>query len=176
VGTIDDPRRVANTVEQASSAMSLVKWGFISIILLPAAEIAAFIIVALLLGWIWTLCLFLATTALGVIVLRRSARADLDRFRTAVAAGGVDAIHLESPGLGPMLAGILLVVPGFITDIVGALLLIPAVRRALARSIGRSREARRRRRDPAVVDLAPTEWHQMPDPPIEDGRSRKRGR
>jgi UPF0716 protein FxsA len=156
--------------------MSLVKWGFISIILLPAAEIAAFIIVALLIGWIWTLCLFLATTALGVAVLRRSARGDLDRFRTAVATGGIGAIHLESPGLGPMFAGILLIIPGFITDALGALMLIPAVRRALGRSIGRTWEAHRRQRDPAVVDLAPTEWHQVPDPPMRDGRSSKRGR
>jgi UPF0716 protein FxsA len=156
--------------------MSLVKCGFISVILLPAAEIAAFIVVALLIGWFWTLCLFLATTALGVVVLRRSARADLDRFRAAVTANGVRAIHLESPGLGPMLAGILLVIPGFITDALGAFLLIPAVRRRLVHVISRSGAARQAQRDPAVVDLAPTEWHQVPDPPAKDGGSRSRRR
>ena len=156
--------------------MSLVKWGFISLILLPLAEIAAFVVVALLIGWLWACCLFLATSALGVLLLRRSGRGDLERFRAAFAQDGVYAIHLESPGLGPVLAGILLVFPGFITDIAGALLLLPAVRRALRAAFGRAVESRRRQRDPSVVDLTPQEWHQVPDTTIEDGKPRKRVR
>src|SRR5687768_7828912 len=109
--------------------MSLVKWGFIGLILLPIAEFAAFVVVALLIGWFWTACLFLATTAIGLLILRRSGRRDIERFREAFAADGIYAIHLDSPGLGPMLGGILLVFPGFITDLLGALLLIPAIRR-----------------------------------------------
>lgn len=154
--------------------MSLVKWSFIGLLLLPAAEIAAFILVALLIGWFWTTCLFLATTALGVLVLRRSGRNDIDRFRAALAANGVRAIRLETPGLGPIVGGILLVFPGFITDILGALLLIPAVRRRLGATIGRANEARRRRRDPAVVDLTREEWHQVSEKSLEDDGPRKR--
>ena len=156
--------------------MSLVKWGFIGLFLLPVAEMAAFVAVAAVIGWLWTVCLFLATTILGLLVLRRSGRSDIDRFRDAFRRDGIRAIHLESPGLGPMLGGILLVFPGFITDVLGALLLVPAVRRQIRRRIARSREARRRRRDPSVVDLTPKEWRQISEKPIKTDRPRKRVR
>src|SRR5688572_16508312 len=96
--------------------MSLVKWGFIALFLLPVVEMAAFVAVALAIGWLPAVCLFLATSLLGLLILRRSGRNDFDRFRDAFRRDGIRAIHLESPGLGPMLGGILLVFPGFITD------------------------------------------------------------
>jgi UPF0716 protein FxsA len=172
--TIDDPGRAANIVGMRFPAMSLVKWGFIGLFLLPLAEMAAFVAVAIAVGWIPAACLFLATSFLGLLILRRSGRSDLDRFRDAFRRDGLRAIHLESPGLGPMLGGILLVFPGFITDVLGASLLIPAVRRSLRGLIARSRETRRRQRDPSVVDLTPKEWHQVSEKPIKDGRPRKR--
>jgi UPF0716 family protein affecting phage T7 exclusion len=156
--------------------MSLVKWGFIGLFLLPLAEMAAFVAVALTIGWIPAACLFLATTILGILILRRSGRGDLDRFREAFRRDGIRAIHLESPGLGSMLGGILLVFPGFITDILGALLLLPAARRKFRGLISHVRERDRRRHDPSVIDLTPKEWHQVSDKPIKDGRPRKRVR
>ena len=156
--------------------MSLVKWGFIGLFLLPVAEMAAFVAVAITVGWFWAACLFLATTIPGLLILRRSGRGDIDRFREAFRRDGIRAIHLESPGLGPILGGILLVFPGFITDVLGALLLVPAVRRKLRGLLADAREARRRQRDPAVVDLTPKDWHQVSEKPIKDGRPRKRVR
>jgi len=153
--------------------MSLVKWGFIGLFLLPVAEMAAFAAVAMAIGWIPAACLFLATTVLGLLILRRSGRSDLDRFRDAFRREGFRAIHLESPGLGPMLGGILLVFPGFITDALGALLLVPAIRRKLRRMLARSRETRRREREPSVIDLTPTEWHQVSEKPAKENRLRK---
>src|SRR4051794_39872699 len=97
--TIDDPGRDANLVQSGFRPMSLVKWAFIGVILLPAAELAAFAAVALAIGWVWTVVLFLATSAVGVLLLRHAGRSNVDRFRAAVAAGGIRAIHLEAPGL-----------------------------------------------------------------------------
>ena len=156
--------------------MSLVKWGFIGLILLPVAEIAAFLIVAFAIGWFWAVCLFLATTIAGLLLLRRSGRSDFERVRAEWARNGVRALHLDSPGLGSMIAGILLVLPGFITDVAGALLLLPPLRRALRAAIRRATDEGRRRRDPAVVDLSPKEWREMPESSIEDGGPRKRAR
>jgi UPF0716 protein FxsA len=137
---------------------------------------AAFVAVAFMIGWLWAACLFLATTILGLLILRRSGRSDVDRFRDAFRRDGIRAIHLESPGLGPMLGGILLVFPGFITDVLGALLLVPAVRRKLRGFVARLREARRREREPSVVDLTPKEWHQISENPTKDGHPHKRAR
>jgi UPF0716 protein FxsA len=156
--------------------MSLVKWGFIGFFLLPVAEMAAFVAVALTIGWFWAICLFLATSALGLLILRRSGRSDFDRFRQVFRQEGIRAIHLESPGLGPMVGAILLVFPGFITDVLGALLLIPAVRRKFRAAIARWREANRRQQDPAVVDLTPKEWRQISEKPIKHSGPRKRVR
>ena len=118
--------------------MSLVKWAFIGVLLLPAAEFAAFVLVALVVGWLWAALLFLGTTAAGLLILRRAGRRDFDRFRSTLGAQGIRAINLETPGLATMVGGILLVLPGFITDVAGALLLWPLTRRFFGSAIGRA--------------------------------------
>ena len=144
--------------------MLLVKWAFIGLLVLPAAELVAFLLVAALIGWLWAVVLFVATSVAGVLLLRRSGRANLDRFRAAFAQDGIRAVHLESPGVAAMLGGILLVFPGFITDLLGAGLLVPVIRRWAGRKLATARHNRRRsQRDDHVIDLTPTEWHQIPD-------------
>ena len=91
--------------------MSLVKWGFIGLLALPVAELVVFIVVALSIGWLLALALFLATSLIGMMVLKRSG-ADLHRFRSDLARQGAGAIHLETPSLAAMIGGILLVVSG----------------------------------------------------------------
>jgi len=145
--------------------MSLVKWGFIALVALPVAELAAFAALVGTIGWFWTLCLFAATTVLGLAILRRSGRRDVDRFRDALRRDGMRAVHLESPGVGPVLGGILLVFPGFITDALGLLLLVPTIRRRLRARFARPHDGRQRQRDTAVIDLTPKEWHQVSETP-----------
>jgi UPF0716 family protein affecting phage T7 exclusion len=123
-------------------------------------------------GWLWTVLLFLATSAIGVMVLKRTGRGDLDRFRAAVRQDGLRAIHLETPGLAAMVGGILLVFPGFITDLMGALLFVPPLRRWASATIGRALKKRRAGRDPSVIDLSPDEWHQVSDGTRKDRRPR----
>jgi UPF0716 protein FxsA len=141
--------------------MSLVKWAFIGVILLPAAEFAVFVAVALAIGWLWAALLFFATSAAGVLVLRHAGRRDFDRFRSTLSAQGIRAINLETPGLASTVGGILLVLPGFITDLVGALLLVPAGRRLIAAAIRRAAKKQHAARNPDVIDLKPDEWHQV---------------
>src|SRR6516162_9092651 len=107
--------------------MSLVKWTLIGLLVLPAAELFAFFLMAALIGWLWAAGLFIATSIVGVLLLRRCGRTDLDRLRTAFARDGIRALHLETPGMATMLGGILLIFPGFITDLLGAALLLRAV-------------------------------------------------
>jgi UPF0716 protein FxsA len=157
--------------------MSLVKWAFIAVILLPVAEIGVFIVMVLSIGWLWTLALFLGTSLIGVLLLRHSGRQKLNEFTAALAQEGVRAIHLESPGLAPMLGGILLVFPGFITDVLGAALVLPPVRRWAGAAIGRAlRERRRDPHAPAVIDLPPDQWTELPKAKIEDRRRRRPGK
>jgi UPF0716 protein FxsA len=152
--------------------MSLVKWAFLGLLALPAAELAVFVLAAWTMGWFWTIALFLGTSLLGLLLLRQSGRAHIDRFRQAVAQRGLRAIDLETPGAAPIIGGILLVVPGFITDALGLVLLAPPVRRAAA---ARLRDARRQRRGQGgrgVIDLPPDEWRNVSSRTIEDGTPR----
>jgi len=156
--------------------MSLVKWTLIGLLVLPAAELFAFFLVAALIGWLWAAGLFIATSILGALLLRRFGRADLDRLRTAFARDGIRALHLETPGVATMLGGILLIFPGFITDLLGAALLLPTVRRwAAAKLATFARSSRRTPRDDRVIELEPSEWHQIPDRGRRRRRKSKRG-
>ena len=156
--------------------MSLVKWTLIGLLVLPAAELFAFFLVAALIGWLWAAGLFIATSILGALLLRRFGRADLDRLRTAFARDGIRALHLETPGMATMLGGILLIFPRFITDFLGAALLLPTVRRwAAAKLATFARSSRRTPRDDRVIELEPSEWHQIPDRGRRRRRKSKRG-
>jgi UPF0716 protein FxsA len=148
---------------QENGPMSLVKWTFIGLAVLPAAEFLALILVAALIGWLWTAALFVATSVVGVLLLRKSGRADLDRVRNAFARDGIRAIHLETPGVAPVIGGILLIFPGFITDILGAALYVPPLRRWAAGKLAERAGRTGRRRDEHVIDLEPGEWHHLPD-------------
>ena len=150
--------------------MSFVKWTFLCLLLLPIAEIAAFVLVMLVLGLMWAFLLLVATTFLGILVLKRSGRADLNRFLAALNRQGIRAIHLETPGLGTILGGILLVFPGFITDVIGALLFIAPLRRWVAGAIGRKLHQQRARRHSSVIDLEAGEWRQVTDATAENKR------
>jgi len=156
--------------------MSLVKWTLIGLLVLPAAELFAFFLMAALIGWLWAAGLFIATSIVGVLLFRRFGRTDLDRLRTAFARDGIRALHLETPGMATMLGGILLIFPGFITDLLGAALLLPAVRRwAAAKFPTFARSSRRTPRDDGVIELEPGEWHQIPDRGRRRRRKSKRG-
>ncbi|MEA2937593.1 MAG: FxsA cytoplasmic rane protein, partial [Alphaproteobacteria bacterium] len=60
--------------------MSLLKWTFIGLLLLPVAEMAVFLLVAAMIGWLWAVALFVATSLAGVLLLRQTGRAELERF------------------------------------------------------------------------------------------------
>src|SRR3954462_3931736 len=147
----------------------MVKRIIIAILLLPAAEIAALVLVAALIGIAGALLLLVATTLAGILVLRHSGRGGIARFRVAVADGEITATEMNSAGFLTVLGGLLLVLPGFLTDLVGAALVIAPVRRWLG-SVFRARfeswlqtgTTGRRRTDPSVIDLSPDEWKQMP--------------
>jgi UPF0716 protein FxsA len=140
----------------------MVKWLIAAILLLPVAEIATFVAVAMLIGWTWAFALTLATSAAGFLVLKRGGRgriAGLGRMATDRRVGDIEA---QAGGLLGIVGGILLLLPGFLTDIAGALLLLPRVRRSVAARFRPIMPGEPN--DRTVIDLEPDEWRQMPDP------------
>jgi UPF0716 protein FxsA len=99
-------------------------------ILLPLVEIGLFVTVG---GWLtlWpTLLLVAASALLGVSVLRRQGMATAVEVSAALNDMRDPARPLADGAL-TMLAGVLLVVPGFLTSAVGLLLLAPPIRHAV---------------------------------------------
>lgn len=100
------------------------------LILLPIAELAIIIKVGGVIGVVPTLLLLVGMAILGTIVLRLQGLAVLRKSQDALARGQVP-VGSALDGLGLLMAAILMMAPGFLTDILGILLLIPWVRRHL---------------------------------------------
>lgn len=102
-------------------------------------EIAVFILIGEWIGLAWTLALIILTTVLGLILLRSQSLTVLKKMHEGMRAGRPTVfMNKETPFV--MLAGMLLLIPGFITDAVGLVLLIPALPGLLA-SQSKSSEA-----------------------------------
>ena len=104
----------------------------LALIALPLIEIAGFAFVGGLIGVLPTLALVVATTLLGAALLRIQGIGALGRIRQTLEAGGAPGRELVH-GLMIALAGLLLVIPGFFTDILGLLLFIPPLREVVWR-------------------------------------------
>jgi UPF0716 protein FxsA len=104
--------------------------------LMALAELAVLLLVVAWIGLGWTILATLLTSALGWLLLARQgtrALADLrERARTRQAAGR----ELGDAGL-VALGGLLMVLPGFLGDLIGLLLLLPVTRRPARALLGR---------------------------------------
>lgn len=94
---------------------------------LPFLEIAGFVIVGREIGVFSTLALVVASGVLGAMLLRFQGFGVMNRIRRELDAGGDPGRELAH-GAMMLLAGVLLLVPGFVTDIIGLALLLPPVR------------------------------------------------
>jgi UPF0716 protein FxsA len=150
----------------------MVKWFIAAILVLPLAEIAAFVLVAMAIGLGPAFGLLMLTSILGALVLRRAGRGQLAHFRTAVSDNGATGIEADAGGLLTVLAGLLLFLPGFLTDLAGAVLLIGPVQRWCGKRFRRRWTVRSAPADPAVVDLTPGEWQPVPERRIDSDSSR----
>lgn len=101
-------------------------------LLLPLLEIAGFVIVGRVLGLGMTLLLTLLSTFFGVWLLRKGSFAEIKKLQEQMA----NQTNHSSQALNvamTFLAGIFMVIPGFITDIFGLILLVPWFRNAVTK-------------------------------------------
>lgn len=111
-------------------------FGFVPFLLLfiPILEIAVFILVGGQIGVIATLAMILVTAILGSILLRIQGFATLNSIQMKAHSGEIPGKELVS-GVMIMIAGVLLLTPGFVTDAIGFLLFFPPFRHFLWASI-----------------------------------------
>jgi UPF0716 protein FxsA len=105
-------------------------------IVIPLVELFVIIEVGMAIG-VWpTIGLLFLDSILGAVLLRSQGRAVWRRFNEALAASRVP--HREVfDGALVIFGGALLLTPGFVTDVVGLLLLIPPSRALVRRFLGR---------------------------------------
>lgn len=140
------------------------------ILILPLLEIAGFVVVGSRIGALATVGLVIASGVLGSVLLRIQGMSALRRAQIAAQTGGApdrEIVH----GAMIVLAGLLLIIPGFITDIIGLLLFIPAVRDVAWNAIrsriiivgskGGAASAGRSTRQTKVIDLDEQDYREI---------------
>lgn len=102
--------------------------------LISLTEMATFFWVQSWIGLGWALLLAVATALIGSYLVRRAGVSVYRRFRNKVSQGAVPGREL-SDGAAILVSGAFLISPGFLTDVLGFLLLIPAVRASVFRYV-----------------------------------------
>ncbi len=116
-------------------------------ILVPLAELTVIIAVGKSVGVLATLLLLLAFSLFGAWLARREGLTAWQRLQLALVDGRMPTREVAD-GAIILLAGALLLIPGFLTDLVGLALLVPATRRLARRwvpALAKRRAGRRTR-------------------------------
>ncbi len=100
---------------------------FLALLGVPLIEIGVFIEVGGRIGLWPTLVLIVGTAIAGAALLRHQGLSTLARARETVARGGLP-VQEVADGVCLLIAGALLLTPGFVTDAAGGLLLFPPAR------------------------------------------------
>jgi len=135
-------------------------------IVVPLAELYVIFKVGEAIGVVPTLLLLAADSVIGSLLLKSQGRAVWRRFSDTMAAGQIP--HREVlDGVMVIFGGAFLITPGFLTDVVGILLLLPPTRAIMRRgllralrgrvAIGVAGAATRRRRSRFDVEGTATE-------------------
>jgi len=147
-------------------------------IVVPIAEIYVIIQVGQAIGVLWTILLLIADSIIGARLLSWQGRRAWLRFQEALAEGRIP--HREvMDGVLIIVGGAFLLAPGFITDVIGLVLLIPPSRSLVRRVLTRVLILRRFRVVRMAADLhgrrpprrpSPGRPTAYPSPPSEPPR------
>ncbi len=118
----------------------------LAFVALAIAEIAVFVAMVKLIGLAWTLLLVIVTSVAGGWLLGREGGRGWRRFRAALVEGRPPG-RAATDGLLGLVGALLLVLPGFLTDVIGLLLIAPPTRQYARAGVQRAAE----RRIPASV-------------------------
>lgn len=108
--------------------------GLLIFVAAPIVELMILIKLGGWLGWLPTLALVVGAGLVGAAIARVEGLRSALRIREQLAAGVAPAAEVVD-GLLIAAAGVLLVLPGFISDVLGLLLLLPPVRKLARRGL-----------------------------------------
>lgn len=111
--------------------MNPLKLAILALLLLPIAEIYVLIRVGSVLGFLPTLLLLGSAALAGTYLMQTQGLKTFARIQQSLEAGRIPAQDMIEGGL-ILIAGILLLIPGFLSDGASLILLLPASRRLIA--------------------------------------------
>jgi UPF0716 protein FxsA len=114
-------------------------------IVLPVAELYLILRVGDLIGVPLTILLLAADSVIGAVLLRSQGRAAWRRLNEALAEGRMPHREVQDGAL-VIFGGAFLITPGFITDVIGLLMLLPPTRPLVRRLVMRALTRRAERR------------------------------
>lgn len=138
----------------------------------PLLEIAGFVVVGREIGVLATIALTVAMIVLGGALVRYQGFGVLSRIRTEMEAGRNPGRELAH-GVMILMAGFLLLVPGFVSDVIGLALFIPPIRDLAWRWLSRNadfstivvnRDFGGARRTEKTIDLDEDDYEADPNP------------
>lgn len=115
----------------------------ILMIALPIGEIYLLLAAGQTFGAGWTIILVILTGITGAALMRHEGFGALVRIRTALAEGRIPTLELIDGGL-VLIGGVLLLTPGFFTDLLGFISVTPFSRRLLRDALVRWLEKKMR--------------------------------
>lgn len=110
--------------------MGLFRYLLLLLLLVPLLDIYLLIKVGGVIGALPTVFLVVFTAVLGALLVRAQGFSTLGRVREALARGEVPALQMLE-GMVLLVSGVLLLTPGFVTDTLGFLCLVPTIRQRL---------------------------------------------
>jgi UPF0716 protein FxsA len=108
----------------------LKKYLLLLLILFPAVEISLFLISSKIIGILPTMLMIVLTSALGAYFARKQGIEAFQKVQRDLQYGKMPGIAIVD-GFCILIGGLLLLIPGFLSDIIGALLLIPMTRKQI---------------------------------------------
>ena len=125
---------MANIATRTRRSRPLFKILFLLFLIVPLIEVVILIQVGRAIGAAYTVIVIIGTAALGAALLRWQGLATLARVRLSMDQGRLPATELIE-GLLLLIAGALLLTPGFFTDALGFLALLPGLRKFVAEAL-----------------------------------------
>jgi len=103
-------------------------------LVIPIIEVYLLIEVGGMIGAGWTILLIVLTAIIGVNLLRHQGISTLMRANQAMSQGKIPAMEMME-GIFLAVGGALLITPGFFTDVIGFVCLLPFTRRIIIRTL-----------------------------------------
>lgn len=117
--------------------MGCIFYFFLTVTFFSVSEVSVLLYVAQHTGIVFTMLCCAFTGILGGYFVRQQGLATLARFKQTLDQGALPADEAVE-GLLLLIVGVLLCVPGFITDTMGFLIVIPGIRKIVARMLIKS--------------------------------------